>query len=212
MLNVFGTIAHHPTLLREWLMFATYALTKSTLDPRTRELAVLRVGWRCDAPYEWGQHVVVGRAVGLTDDDVARVAEGPDAPGWTPAEVAALRATDELHDRATITDPTWATLAEHFSEQQILDLVFLVGQLPPRVVRAERVPRRARRRRRRHRRCRSRRTAPSGVHVAAGADRRGQGARPAHARRDANAAWSAAAALPLSRCGMPPEMRAGSHS
>ena len=127
VLNVFGTIANHPTLMREWLRFATYALTKSTLDPRTRELAVLRVGWRCDAPYEWGQHVVVGRAVGLTDDDVRRVAEGPDADGWTPAEVAALRATDELHDRSTITDPTWAALTEHFSDQQVLDLVFLVG-------------------------------------------------------------------------------------
>ena len=127
VLNVFGTIANHPTLMREWLRFATYALTKSTLDPRTRELAVLRVGWRCDAPYEWGQHVVVGRAVGLTDDDVARVAEGPDADGWTPAEVAALRATDELHDRSTITDATWAALTEHFSDQQVLDLVFLVG-------------------------------------------------------------------------------------
>jgi 4-carboxymuconolactone decarboxylase len=127
VLNVFGTIANHPTLMREWLRFATYALTKSTLDPRTRELAVLRVGWRCDAPYEWGQHVVVGRAVGLTDDDVRRVAEGPDADGWTPAEVAALRATDELHDRSTITDPTWAALTGHFSDQQVLDLVFLVG-------------------------------------------------------------------------------------
>jgi len=127
VLNVFGTVANHPTLMREWLRFATYALTKSTLDPRTRELAVLRVGWRCDAPYEWGQHVVVGRAVGLTDDDVRRVAEGPDADGWTPAEVAALRATDELHDRSTITDPTWAALTEHFSDQQVLDLVFLVG-------------------------------------------------------------------------------------
>ena len=127
VLNVFGTIANHPTLMREWLKFATYALTKSTLDPRTRELAVLRVGWRCESPYEWGQHVVVGRAVGLADDDIRRVADGPDAVGWTPAETAALRATDELHDRHTITDTTWAALGEHFSEQQILDLVFLVG-------------------------------------------------------------------------------------
>jgi alkylhydroperoxidase family enzyme len=127
VLNVFGTIAHHPTLMREWLKFATHALTKSTLDPRTRELAVLRVGWRCHAPYEWGQHVVVGRAAGLADDDIRRVAEGPDAGGWTPAEVAVLRATDELHDRSTITDATWATLAEHFGTQQVLDLVFLVG-------------------------------------------------------------------------------------
>jgi 4-carboxymuconolactone decarboxylase len=124
---VFGTLANHPKLFRKWLVFANYILVKSTLDPRTRELAVLRVGWRCDAPYEWGQHVVVGRAVGLSDDDIRRVAEGPDADGWTPAEVAALRATDELHDRSTITDATWAALTEHFTEEQVLDLVFLVG-------------------------------------------------------------------------------------
>ncbi len=128
VLNVFGTVANHPTLLRKWLVFATYALTKSTLDPRTRELVVLRVGWKCSAPYEWGQHVVVGRAVGLTDTDIARVADGPDADGWTEAEAAALRATDECHDRSTITDVTWDTLAAHFSQQQILDLVFLIGQ------------------------------------------------------------------------------------
>ena len=128
VLNVFGTIANHPTLLRNWLVFATYALTKSTLDPRTRELVVLRVGWQCASPYEWGQHVVVGRAVGLTDTDIARVAEGPDVDGWTAAEAAALRATDELHDRSTVSDATWSTLATQFTTQQILDLVFLVGQ------------------------------------------------------------------------------------
>lgn len=128
VLNVFGTIAHHPTLMRKWLVFATYVLTKSSLDPRTRELVVLRVGWRCSAPYEWGQHVVVGRTVGLTDDDVARVAEGPDAPGWTELEAAALQATDELHDRSTITDATWAALRPHVTDEQLLDLVFLVGQ------------------------------------------------------------------------------------
>jgi 4-carboxymuconolactone decarboxylase len=127
VLNVFGTLAHHPKLFRKWLVFANYILLKSTLDPRTRELAVLRVGWRCEAPYEWGQHVVVGRAVGLSDDDIRRVTEGADADGWTPAEAAALRATDELHDRSTITDATWAALGEHFSNEQVLDLVFLVG-------------------------------------------------------------------------------------
>ncbi|MGZ4796160.1 MAG: carboxymuconolactone decarboxylase family protein [Acidimicrobiia bacterium] len=128
LLNVFGTLANHPTLMREWIGFGTYVLTRTTLDPRTRELVVLRVGWRCDAPYEWGQHIVVGRAVGLTDADVARVAEGPDAEGWTEAEALALRATDELHDRSTITTTTWGALGGHYSPQQILDLVFLVGE------------------------------------------------------------------------------------
>lgn len=128
VLNVFGTIANHPTLMRKWLVFATYALTKSTLDPRTRELVVLRVGWQCNAPYEWGQHVVVGRTVGLTDAEIARVANGPDADGWTDLEAAALRAVDELHDRSTISDTTWAALRPHLSDEQLLDFVFLVGQ------------------------------------------------------------------------------------
>ena len=105
VLNVFGTLANHPKLFRRWLVFANHVLLKSTLDPRTRELAILRVGWRCHAPYEWGQHVVVGRAAGLTDDDIRRVAAGPDAEGWTPADAATLCATDE----------------------QVLDLVFAVG-------------------------------------------------------------------------------------
>lgn len=128
VLNVFGTIANHPTLMRKWLVFATYALTKSTLDPRTRELVVLRVGWQCNAPYEWGQHVVVGRTVGLTDADIARVADGPDADGWTALEAGALRAVDELHEHSTISDSTWAALRPHLSDEQILDFVFLVGQ------------------------------------------------------------------------------------
>ena len=128
VLNVFGTLANHPTLLRKWLVFATYALTKTTLAPRVRELVVLRVGWQCRAPYEWGQHIVVGRTVGLSDADVQRVADGPDAHGWDAAEAAALRATDELHDRSTISDATWRDLDAHYTNEQILDLVFLVGQ------------------------------------------------------------------------------------
>ena len=128
LLNVFGTIARHPMLLREWLGFATYTLTRSTLDARIRELAVLRTGWCNRSPYEWGQHVVVARAVGVGDDAIARVAEGPAADGWTAAEAAVIRAVDELHERSTITDATWAELGAHYSEQQVLDLVFLVGQ------------------------------------------------------------------------------------
>jgi alkylhydroperoxidase family enzyme len=128
LLNVFGTLAHHPELLRQWLGFATYLLTASTLDPRLRELVVLRVGWLCRSPYEWGQHVHVGRRVGVTDADLERLAAGPTAAGWNAAEAAALRATDELIVRHTLSDASWSTLQPHFTTQQLLDLVFLVGQ------------------------------------------------------------------------------------
>lgn len=128
VLNVMGTLAHHPELLRRWLEFATYLLNDSTLEPRLRELIVLRVGWRCKSPYEWGQHVHVARRVGVTDVELERLALGPDAEGWTESEAVALRAADELIDRHTITDATWERLGRHLSTQQTLDLVFLVGQ------------------------------------------------------------------------------------
>jgi len=128
LLNVFGTLAHHPELLRHWLVFAGYLLSKSTLPPRLRELVVLRVGWRCHSPYEWGQHVWVGRRAGVTDEDLARIGAGPDVDGWSDAERAALRAADELIDRHTLADATWQALADCFTTPQVLDLVFLVGQ------------------------------------------------------------------------------------
>lgn len=128
LLNVFGTLGHHPELLRHWLVFAGYLLSKSTLPPRLRELVVLRVGWRCCSPYEWGQHVWVGRRAGVTDEDLVRISAGPDADGWSDAERAALRAADELIDRHTLADATWQALVAWYTTPQVLDLVFLVGQ------------------------------------------------------------------------------------
>lgn len=128
VLNVMGTLAQHPELFRRWLGFATYLLRDSTLEPRLRELVVLRVGWLCRSPYEWGQHVIVGRRAGVTDADLERLTHGPDADGWTPTEAAALQAADELIARHTLSDAAWERLAAQFSTQQALDLVFLVGQ------------------------------------------------------------------------------------
>jgi alkylhydroperoxidase family enzyme len=127
-LNVFATLAHHPKLMKRWLVFGTHVLARTTLPGRDRELVILRTGWRCRSPYEWGQHVVIARAEGITDDDVGRVAEGPDAPGWDPFEAALLRAVDELHDDACVSDATYAALEERYDARQLLDLVFTVGQ------------------------------------------------------------------------------------
>jgi alkylhydroperoxidase family enzyme len=127
-LNIFGTLARHPKLLKRWLVFGNHVLSKSTLTARDRELLILRTGWRCRAPYEWGQHVVIARGSGISDDEIARVAEGPDAAGWDDADASLLRAVDELHDDACLSDATYAALAARYSEEQLIDLVFTVGQ------------------------------------------------------------------------------------
>ena len=126
--NIFRTLAAHPKLLRQWLVFGNYILNKSMLPPRERELLILRVGWLCRAEYEWGQHVVIGKRAGLTDVEIDRVKEGPDAPGWSEFDATLLRAVDELRAQAFISDAVWDALAATYDTRQLLDLIFTVGQ------------------------------------------------------------------------------------
>ena len=126
--NVLATIARHPKLLKRWNVFGNHILFKSTLSARHREILILRIGWLCQAEYEWGQHVRIGKRAGLTDDEIARIKEGPDAAGWDPFEALLLRATDELHADSFIGDATWNALAARYDTQELMDLVFTVGQ------------------------------------------------------------------------------------
>jgi 4-carboxymuconolactone decarboxylase len=126
-LNIFTTLARYPGLFRRWLPFAGKLLA-GKLPARERELLILRTGWRCRSEYEWGQHVVLGRAAGLTDDEIARIKEGPDAAGWDAFDAALLRAADELHDDNRIGDTTWDALAVRYDERQLIEVPMLVGQ------------------------------------------------------------------------------------
>ncbi|HEY6971078.1 MAG TPA: carboxymuconolactone decarboxylase family protein [Candidatus Angelobacter sp.] len=126
--NIFSTLARHPKLLKRWLVFGTHIMGKSSLPPREREIVILRMGWLCRAEYEWGHHVAIGKMVGLSDEDIRRIAAGPDAPGWDPFEALLLRAVDELHADRRIGDPTWKALAARYNTQQLLDLLFTAGQ------------------------------------------------------------------------------------
>ncbi len=128
VLNIFTTLARHPKLLKRWLVFGNHILFKSTLGARERELLILRTGWLCRSEYEWGQHAVIGRAAGLTDPELRRITEGPDAPGWSPFDAALLRAADELRQDSFIGDATWQTLSERYDTRQLMDVVFTVGQ------------------------------------------------------------------------------------
>ena len=128
VLNVFRTLIRHPDLYRRWIPFGNHVLFKSTLSPRDRELAILRIGVLCRSGYEVHQHTRVGKAAGLTEADIERVRLGADAPGWTPVEATLLRAVDELHHDQFIADATWRALTSHYRTEQIIDLVFAVGQ------------------------------------------------------------------------------------
>ena len=128
LLNVFATIARHADLYRRWLPFGNHILFKSTLSPRDREIAILRIGHLCRSGYEFAQHTVVGRRAGLSDVEIERTKHGAEAAGWSERERLILQATDELHRDAFVGDATWTGLAKHYDTNQLIDLVFTVGQ------------------------------------------------------------------------------------
>jgi 4-carboxymuconolactone decarboxylase len=128
VLNIFRTLARHVDMYRRWLPFGNHVLLKSTLPPRDREILILRIGHLCRSGYEFHQHTAIGKRAGLTDAEIEQIKTGPTAPQWSDFDRTLLRATDELHHDAFIGEPTWQALSARYNTQQLLDLVFTVGQ------------------------------------------------------------------------------------
>ncbi|MQY18986.1 carboxymuconolactone decarboxylase family protein [Nocardia macrotermitis] len=125
--NTLGTFAHHPALARAFFAFNGHVVRATTLSERQRELLIMRVALLRKSGYEWAQHVFLSRDAGLSDEEISRIAYGPDAPFWDPLDAALLRSTDELIEDGTITDSTWAVLASALDAKQLLDVVFTVS-------------------------------------------------------------------------------------
>jgi 4-carboxymuconolactone decarboxylase len=129
-LALFRTLARHRMLFERMRPLGAGLLGHGMLPARARELLVLRTCARCGAGYEWGVHVAAfAAAAGLGDDDTRATAL------TTPQEVAeredddalAMRVADELHDASTLSDASFALLAERFGEAAILEMVAVVG-------------------------------------------------------------------------------------
>jgi 4-carboxymuconolactone decarboxylase len=122
--NLLATLVRHPELTRAFLRFNNHLLFSSTLPPRLRELAVLRVAHVHHSEYEWRHHVRMGKEVGLTDEviDGLRRGEASDE-----LDQAILHAVDELQEKSVISDATWTALSQDLDERQRMDLVFTIG-------------------------------------------------------------------------------------
>jgi alkylhydroperoxidase family enzyme len=121
------TMIKHPEIFRCQMEMGA-AIFQGRIPPRERELAVLRCGWLCRAPYEWGEHVDIGKRYGLSDEEVARVQQGSAAPGWSEHDAAILRGVEELIGDQALSDATWNTLAKSWDEAQLIEFPMMVGQ------------------------------------------------------------------------------------
>ena len=128
VLGVWSTCAQAPALCNAWLEFTDYLLQDSSLPTRDRELLILRIGYLNGGSYEWAAHRGLAISVGISEEELVRITEGPDASGWSDWDSALLRAADELHINALVSDSTWSAMAARYDQRQLMEAVFTVGQ------------------------------------------------------------------------------------
>jgi 4-carboxymuconolactone decarboxylase len=127
MPNVLATLMHHPALAGPFLSYNNVLLFAPALNPRQRELLVLRVAFRTRSLYEWVQHVRMAASVDITAEEIAAIAKPVDAHAWSALDADLLRATDQLVDNYQVDDDTWRRLAEQLDARQLVEVVFVVG-------------------------------------------------------------------------------------
>jgi AhpD family alkylhydroperoxidase len=125
--HIFTTLGRHRGLFRRWLWFAGALMPGGKLPREETELLILRVAHNTGCEYEWSHHERMGRRAGLSDEEIARVREGPAAPGWAERRALLLSAADELHAERRIGDELWGRLSAELDEVRLIELCMLVG-------------------------------------------------------------------------------------
>jgi alkylhydroperoxidase family enzyme len=126
-LNIFGTIAHHPRLLKRFMNYAGLFLNKGLLPAREREIVILRVGWNCQSAYEFGQHTIIGERVGLTIEEITAVTRDISEHNWTDRDIALLEMSDDLCADNCVSQLTWEKLRRDWKEDELIELVMVAG-------------------------------------------------------------------------------------
>ena len=128
VLGVWSTCANAPSLCNAWLEFTDYLLRESSLPIRDRELLILRIGYLNQGAYEWAAHRGLALSVGINEEELKEITIGSSADSWSEWDSALLKAAEELHEAALVSEETWATLSRQYDKRQMMEVVFTVGR------------------------------------------------------------------------------------
>jgi len=126
-LNIFGVLGHHPKLLKRFNQLGGFILNKGLIPERERELVILRIGWNAQAVYEFGQHTLIGRRCGLTDEEISALTKAPRDHEWSADDLALIAMADELSADDCVGDTTWSALAARWSDAELVELLIVAG-------------------------------------------------------------------------------------
>src|SRR5271156_5265512 len=86
------------------------------IEPKTREMIILRAAKVLDAPYEWQANTQMARNIGLSSKEIDAAATDGPVTGINPEYVLVCQATDELSKTGTLRDETLSELLDKYGD------------------------------------------------------------------------------------------------
>jgi len=127
-LNIFKVMAHNPPLMLDWLRMATPLLGHGLMLPaRLREIAILRVAQNARSEYEFGQHIPIARAVGLTDEEMSSLQDYDEGDTFSDLEKALIQYVDSVSAFDAASGDRARDLKRWLSDRELLELSFVIG-------------------------------------------------------------------------------------
>jgi len=127
ILNLYKVAAHSPKVFLNFIRLGNSIIGRTELPPRLREIVILRVATLTGSEYEWAQHAPVARQVGVSQQQLDAISDWKNSAEFNNEERAVLQYTDEVAQQVKVTDQTFNTLKNFFSEQLIVELTMTIG-------------------------------------------------------------------------------------
>ena len=128
-INLNRALVNSPNAARAFSRLGGFIRSKSRLDPRLREMAILQVGYLAKSPYEYSHHIKIGREFGVSDDDIRAITAetAGTATSLDSLTRAVLSAAREMTTGLKVADTTFATLQQGLDNECLLDLVMTIS-------------------------------------------------------------------------------------
>lgn len=125
--NVFRGLLNSPSATAGFYGLVNALLFHNKVAARTRELIILRIGWRTGSEYVFCNHVAFSRELGIPDVEILGVRDPQRCHAYSKTDLAVLQLADELHEHAEVTRSTWAVLEKAFARDELVELLLIAG-------------------------------------------------------------------------------------
>jgi len=126
-LNLYRMLPHAITVAPGFLAMGRAILTNSAIDPKLRELVILRVGALSGAGYEIYQHRRVARSVGISDEKIEAALHPGTELAMNDLERLLMRFTDVVVKEVKAPDDLFNEVASHLTPQTLCELLLTIG-------------------------------------------------------------------------------------